>query len=202
MAIPKHVPFITPEEYLRRERVAEFRHEHFNGEIFAMAGGSPPHSLITANTIGELRDKLKNTPCRVFDCNLRIRVSATGLYTYPDASVICGKLQFDDEEGDTVLNPTVLVEVLSKSSEGYDRGEKWAHYQTIVSLREFVLIAQDQPRMERFLRNEDGTWTPATVAGLDQTLQLPSIGITVSLAEIFHGVDFTADAASPPEPRA
>jgi Uma2 family endonuclease len=202
MAIPKRVPFITQEEYLRRERAAEFRSEYFNGEIFAMAGGSPPHSLISANTIRELGNRLSNSPCSVYDCNLRIRVSASGLYTYPDSSVICGQLEFDDEQGDTVLNPTLLVEVLSETTEAYDRGKKWAHYQRIPSLREYLLISQDGPRIERFLRNPDDTWTLATVVGVDQSLHLPSIDVTISLAEIFHRVDFAADSASPPEPRA
>src|SRR5205823_6184606 len=139
-------------------------------------------------------------PCTVYNSDLRIRVLATGLYTYPDASVICGKLEFDDEEDDTVLNPTLLVEVLSKSTEAYDRGQKWVQYQKIPALREYLLISQDSPRIERFLRNPDDTWTPTTVSGLDQTLQLPSVGVTISLAEIFHRVDFPPDTASSPEP--
>src|SRR6266550_2536121 len=111
MAVPQRVRFLTPAEYLRIERAAAYRSEYFAGEMFAMAGGSPPHSLINANVIRELGLNLKGGPCAVYESNLRIKVQATGLYTYPDASVICGKMEFDDEKRDTALNPTVLVEV-------------------------------------------------------------------------------------------
>ncbi len=185
-------PWISPEEYLARERVAQLRSEYYGGEIFAMAGGSPRHSLIGANTIAALNMALRGRPCAVYTNDLRIRVSATGLYTYPDASVICGKLEFDDEHRDTVLNPTLLVEVLSESTEAYDRGKKFRHYQRLPTLKDYVLISQEIPRVERFARNADGTWTLTAVEGLDQSIELPSIGVTLQLAEVYQRVDFAA----------
>ena len=200
MGQPKRVAVHTPAEYLRIERAARVRSEYFAGEMFAMAGGSPRHSLIKTNQVGELRSVLKGRPCTAYDSDLRIRVAPTGLYTYPDASVICGPLEFDDEHRDTVLNPTLLAEVLSESTEAYDRGKKFDHYRQVPSLREYLLISQDTPKLERFARNADGTWTLTIVSGLDQSLELPSIGVTISLAEIYDKVDFAAPPAASPEP--
>jgi len=139
---------VTPAEYLARERAASVKSEYFKGEMIATAGGSPNHSLIAANFIGETRQSLKDRPCAVFSSDLRIKVEATGLYTYPDATIVCGDLEFDDEVGDTVVNPTVIVEVLSESTEKYDRGRKANHYRQIASLKELILISQDQHGVE------------------------------------------------------
>ncbi len=182
----------TPAEYLRLERAATSRNEYLRGEIFAMTGGSFKQSQIKTNILGELRNRLKNKPCAPFDCDLRIKCP-TGLYTYPDASVICGDAEFDDEMNDTVLNPTLLVEVLSKSTEAYDRGKKFDHYRTIPSLREYVLVSQDEPMIQRFIRNADETWTLTAVSGLEQTLALRSIGVELPLAEVFERVEFSTD---------
>ena len=200
MGLPQRVASFAPAEYLRRERAAEYRSEYYAGEIFAMAGGSPRHSLIKINIGAMLRDRLLKQPCTPYNSDLRIRVP-TGLYTYPDVSVICGELEFDDEFKDTILNPTVLVEVLSPTTEAYDRGKKFDHYRRIESLREYVLVSQDEPRVERFLRNDDGTWTLAIASGLTESITLPSIGVTLPLSEVFIKVDFTADeVAAPPPP--
>ncbi len=192
MGLPQRVPVITPAEYLRLERAATYRSEYFRGEIFAMAGGTPKHSLIKANVMGTLWSRLRGLPCRAYDSDLRIK-SPTGLYTYPDASVICSELEVDDENQDTVLNPTLLVEVLSKGTEAYDRGKKFDHYRTMPSLREYVLVSQDEPMIQRFLRNDDNTWTLTAVAGLDQTVTLCSIGIDLPLAEVYERIDFSTD---------
>ena len=197
MGLPQRVASFTPAEYLRRERAAEYRSEYYAGEIFAMAGGSPRHSLIKLNISAMLRDRLLKLPCTPYDSDLRIRIP-TGLYTYPDVSVICGELAFDDEHKDTVLNPTVLVEVLSPTTEAYDRGKKFDHYRRIESLREYVLVSQDEPRVERFLRNDDGTWTLAIASGLSDSIALPSLGLTLPLSEVFAKVDFTAEEAPSP----
>jgi Uma2 family endonuclease len=193
---------LSPEEYLARERVADFRSEYYRGEMFAMAGASPQHSLICANMIRQLGNALEGRPCAVYTSDLRVRVSVTGLYTYPDVSVVCGPLEFDDKHRDTVLNPTLIVEVLSEGTEAYDRGKKFRHYQRLASLREYVLVSQDQPQVERFMRNPDDTWTLTTVSGLDQSLELPSIGVTLSLAAVYGKVDFTSVSAPPAEPPA
>jgi Uma2 family endonuclease len=200
MGPPQRVRKLTPAEYLDIERVAASRSEYFDGEMFAMAGGSPRHSLISANILRELGNGLKRRPCAAYDSNLRILVSATGLYTYPDASVICGPLEFSDQRRDTVLNPTLLVEVLSNSTEAYDRGKKFSHYRQIASLREYLLVSQEEARIERFLRNDDGTWTLTEAAGLEATLPLSSLDIEIRLGEVFDKVDFSAGAEEAAEP--
>ena len=194
MGLPQRVAVLTPAEYLGIERTATSRSEYLRGEMFAMAGGSPTHSRIKTNVLGELRSRLKGNPCAPFDSDLRIKCP-TGLYTYPDASVICSELEYDDEQQDTVLNPTLLMEVLSKSSEAYDRGKKFDHYRKIPSLREYVLISQDEPMIQRFLRNEDDTWTLSAVADLNQSIRLQSLGIELPLAEVYERVDFTAEVS-------
>jgi Uma2 family endonuclease len=191
MGLPKRVPLLSPAEYLRIERAAPYRNEYFAGEMFAMAGGSPRHSLIKANLVRELGNRLEGGTCAAYDSDLRIRVSATGLYTYADASVICGELQQDAQDPHTVLNPTLLAEVLSDSTEAYDRGKTFDHFSKLPSLKEYVLVSQDSPKVERHSRNADGTWTPTIRTGLDQLLDLPSIGVTVSLAEVFDRVEFS-----------
>ena len=190
---------LSPQEYLARERLADFRSQFYRGEMFAMAGGSPRHSLIKTNLLRELSSGLKGRPCTAYNSDLRILVSATGLYTYPDASVICGELQFDDQHRDTVLNPALLAEVLSDSTEAYDRGKKFTHYRQIVSLQEYLLVSQDSPRLELFSRNPDGTWTLTIATGLDQSLDLPAIGVRLSLAEVYDKVDITSEPAPSPE---
>ena len=192
MGLPQRAAVLTEAEYFRIERAANDRSEFYRGEMFAMAGGSPKHSRIKTNVLGELNTRLKGRPCGPYDSDLRIRCR-TGFYTYPDASVICDELEFDEEHEDTVLNPTLIVEVLSKSTEAYDRGKKFDHYRTIPSLREYVLVAQDEPMVQRFLRNDDDTWTLTAVSGLDQSLRLKSIDVELPLAEIFDRVNFTAE---------
>ena len=157
-AAPKR--WITSEEYLAIERKAEFRSEYLRGEMFAMAGASYEHCGIKDNIAREAGIQLKGGPCRVVTSDLRVKVSATGLYTYPDVIIICDKPQFEDAHVDTLLNPRVVVEVISASTEQYYRGEKFEHYQQVPSLKEYILVAQDRPFMERFVRQADGTWTP------------------------------------------
>lgn len=190
MGLPQRVASLTPTEYLKIERTAEFRHEYFNGELFAMSGGSPQHSLIKMNVGGELRTHLKGRPCTAFDSDLRIRIAPTGLFTYPDLSVVCGELEFDDDQRDTVLNPTLLIEVLSDSTEAYDRGKKFEHYRRLASLREYVLISQNSPTVERYLRNPDETWTLTAAAGIENHIHLTSIDVVLSLAEVYDRITF------------
>src|ERR1044072_9754283 len=127
--------YFTPEEYLEMERKADCKNEYFNGEIFAMGGASPRHVLIVTNVVSELRTQLKNRPCTVYSTDLRVRVSATGLYTYPDVIVVCGEPRFADDHRDTLLNPTLIVEVLSNSTKDYDRGDKFEQYRALESFR-------------------------------------------------------------------
>ena len=181
---------LTEAEYLDFERKADAKHEFFGGEFFAMAGGSPAHSLIATNIAGELRNSLKGRSCRPYNSDLRIKVELTGLITYPDVSVICGPLQFAPGTEDTVINPTALFEVLSDSTEAYDRGNKFLNFQRIASLREYALVSQQEARIELFVRGEAGQWTWRVAEGKESTLSLPSLEITLALSEVFANVEF------------
>ena len=192
--VPKRL--LTAQEYLAWERTVEGRHEFYRGEVFAMSGGTVPHSRIGTNLLAHLSVQLRGGPCEVYNADLRILVAASGLYTYPDASVICGEPEFDDHYRDTVLNPTLLAEVLSDSTEAYDRGKKFEHYRKIPALREVLLIAQDRPSVDRFWRGPDGTWSLTSVSGLDQVIELPAIGVTLTLSELYRKVEFDRPAAS------
>lgn len=186
----------TPQEYLRREFHAVEKHQYFRDEVFSMAGGTADHSLITANAICALGNALKGRRCRVCDSNLRVRVERTMMYTYPDASVICGPVEHDpiDENLTTILNPTVLIEVLSPSSEAFDRGEKFLNYAQIDSFKEYLLISQHTPRAETFTRRDDGSWLVRVAAGLESIVRLASLSVELKLAEIYDGVAFDVSA--------
>lgn len=194
MSSPVFKPRLTAEQYLALERVAEFKSEFINGELVAMAGGGAPHSIIALNVGGELRARLRGSSCQPYNSDMRVNVDATGLYTYPDVAVVCGESRFpNDGRRDTLLNPTVIIEVLSPSTEAYDRGAKFAHYQCLESLREYVLIAQDQPRVEHFARrqeNEPNEWLLTVATGLDARIMFPVLGVELPLAEIYQGVRF------------
>ncbi|WP_437616662.1 Uma2 family endonuclease [Sorangium sp. So ce834] len=172
-------------EYLAQERASPTKHGFLNGEIFAMAGGTPEHARLCASVGAELRAHLRGRPCAVYSSDLRVRVQATGLSTYPDVSVVCGELERDPEDKDAALDPIVLAEVLSDSSEAYDRGQKFAHYRRIPSLREYVLVSQHEPRIEVFHRNEDGSWT-IREARAGEGAHLQAIGRTLSVDEVYR----------------
>jgi Uma2 family endonuclease len=181
-------------EYLKRERDALEKHEYRDGEIISRAGGTADHSLITTNLIGELRTRLKGKPCRVYDSNLRIRISRTVLYTYPDASVICGERELDanDPSGETSTNPRLIVEVLSPSTEAYDRGEKFSRYRQIDSLQEYILVSSAAPRVEVFFRQVDGAWLFTAFSGMDAMATLRSVDTQLPLKEIYSGIELTS----------
>jgi Uma2 family endonuclease len=201
MSLPEPSRRLTEAEYLALERAAEFKSEFYAGEMFAMSGGKPQHSLIAVNLARELSTRLKGGRCVAYNADLRMKVEATGLYTYPDLSVTCGPLRFAEGTDDTVVNPTVLVEVLSDSTEGYDRGTKFEHYRQIPTLQEYLLVSQKAPRIEQFIRQADGRWVLNEAAGMDKSLELPSLGIVISLAEVFASVDFVPAPIRPPAPR-
>jgi Uma2 family endonuclease len=169
--------------------------------MFAMAGGTPQHSLIATNLGREFGNRLVNNPCVAYNADLRIKVDATGLCTYPDLSVICGPLKFAEGTDDTAVNPTLLVEVLSNSTEAYDRGRKFEHYRQIQTLQEYLLVSQTEPRIEQFVRQNDGRWLLNEAAGLEKKLELPSLKITISLSEIFAKVNFVPVPIRPALPR-
>jgi len=183
----------SPEEYLALERRAATKSEFFAGEIFAMTGASRNHNLIVANLVRELTLQLKGRPCETYPSDMRVKVNATGLYTYPDLAVVCGPPQFDDEQKDTLLNPTLIIEVLSISTEGYDRGKKFAHYRKIESLAEYLLVSQDKFHVDRYVRQPDNQWLLAEWDGLQSRIPFTSIDCSVDMAEIYDKVDLTAD---------
>lgn len=179
-------------EYQALDAASDVKSEYFRGEVFAMAGGTPEHSLVCANFIGESRFALKGRPCVVYTSDLRVKVDATGLYTYPDASIICGELLRDEFVSNTALNPTVIVEVLSESTETYDRGKKSSHYRQIESLQELVLISQDRVSVECYVRKPQGHWLLRESLQLDDSLLLESVGIEIALREIYRGTAFSS----------
>jgi Uma2 family endonuclease len=180
---------VTEEEYLALDRAAEVRSEFLDGEMWAMSGGSRWHSQLGANLIGELHGALRGSNCRVFTSDLRVRVMPRRMYSYPDVTVVSGKPALADDRQDVLLNPTAVVEVLSPSSEKYDRGVKFQYYRTIESLRDYILVSQDHVRIEQFRRGESGTWTLRDYQSLEDQLKIESIGAAVSLALIYDGVE-------------
>ena len=185
---------ISPEEYLAIERSAQYKSEYLHGEMFAMVGASRGHNLIVTNSVAELRQQLKKRPCQIYANDMRVKVSPTGLYTYPDIIVVCGKDRFDDSHKDTLLNPTVIIEVLSDSTEGYDRGKKFEHYRKLESLQEYVLIAQNKTHVERHLRQPDNQWLLMETDDLQSNIRLTSIQCELALAEIYDQVEIEEDS--------
>ena len=183
---------LTPEEYLARERKALTKSEYRNGQIHAMPGASRAHNLITVHVTGELYIQLRTRTCEVYPSDMRVKVSAAGLYTYPDIIVVCDEPRFEDSHFDTLLNPTVLIEVLSPSTAAYDRGEKFRRYQYLDSLCEYILISQDRVRVEHYLRQEQ-TWNLTEFHALSDVFQLTSIGCELSLQAIYAKVQFAQE---------
>lgn len=187
-AIP--APRYTLDEYLARERVAEYKSEFYRGEIFAMAGGSPRHNRVSGNLFASLHNRLRGKPCRPYASDQRLRIPANGLSTYPDISIVCGELQCDELDHHGLVNPRVLIEVLSPSTEGYCRGKKFLLYRQLESLQEYVLVAQDEPLIERYVRQKDGSWLFTVFKGLEAELDFPTVGCSVPFSEIYEDVKF------------
>lgn len=180
----------TPEEYLTLERKALYKSEYLNGEIFAMSGASREHNLICVNVSSVLHGQLRQRPCETYAGDMRVKVSPTGLYTYPDVVVVCDEPQFEDAQVDTLLNPTLIVEVLSPSTEDYDRGTKFEHYRTLPSLQEYLLISQDRIHIVHYTRQTDSTWVLSETNRQEGLIHLPSIAGNLSVAEIYAKVPF------------
>jgi Uma2 family endonuclease len=182
----------TAEDYLTLERSAPYKSEFHDGQIYAMTCASRKHNLITVNIAGELRSQLKKRPCEAYSNDLRVKAAETHSYYYPDIAVVCGIPQFEDAQLDTLLNPAVLIEVLSPSTEAYDRGGKFAHYRKIATLREYLLVSQDQPIIERYVRQGD-VWILTEAVGLEASVPLESIDCVLSLREVYDKVLDDAD---------
>ena len=181
---------ITVQEYLAMERVSEIKHEFYDGDIFDMTGGTPAHSLIASNIIREAGNALKSRPCVVFNSDLRVKVNPSGLYTYPDVTIVCGQQQFDDDQRDTLVNPTVIVEVLSKSTAIYDRGAKSKQFRKIESLQALILVEQDSPVVEVYRRQPEGNWLLTEATDLSESIAIQPLGISIPLSEIYRNVTF------------
>jgi Uma2 family endonuclease len=182
----------TPAEYLALERAAEFKSEYVTGQIYALAGASRAHNLIVLNVASIIHGQLRGRPCEAYVSDMRVRVSETGLYTYPDVAALCGEARFEDSHLDTLVNPSTIVEVLSESTESYDRGENFAHYRRLATLREYLLVAQDRVRAELYVRQGE-QWVLSEFSELDATVPLPSIDCALSVREIYQRVEFGDD---------
>ena len=185
--------YLTPEEYIAAERKATLKSEYLSGEIVAMSGASLAHNLITMNTANQLYNQLTEGGCRVFTGDMRVGIGAGVSYFYPDVTVVCDEPRFEDDAFDTLINPQVIVEVLSPSTEAYDRGEKSARYRQLESLQEYVLISQDKVRVEHYLR-QGKQWILSEFSTLKNVLPLTSIGAELSLNQIYRFVELETDA--------
>lgn len=181
----------TLEEYFELEHSTSERYEYWNGEIFCMSGVSDEHDQIEGNTSYTLRHSLEGKPCRVFTANMRIKVPTLPPYRYADVSVLCGKPQFEKIGGvDVLTNPTLIIEVLSDSTEAYDRGDKFTHYKSILSLREYLLIAQHRPHITQYVKQDNGSWSYQEVNEISANLYLPSLDCILELGEVYRDVTF------------
>ncbi|WP_035237983.1 Uma2 family endonuclease [Desulfobacter vibrioformis] len=194
IAHPQEENNMTPAEYLARERSSlDLKHEFFNGEIFAMVGAKIDHIRINANLTGELRNKFKgdNSTCEVLSNDMRVKIE-TG-YVYPDIVICCGDAEFEDNKFDTLTNPVVIMEILSDSTEAFDRGKKFAYYRTIPTLQEYILVSQDEYHVEQYIRRNNGKWEYCSYKGADQILKIESVNYELPLSEIYWGIKFESE---------
>lgn len=183
-------PKITPHDYLESERASKTKHEYYAGQVYEMACAGERHNLVAGNVSASLHSQLRRRPCTVYPSDMRVKIAAMELYTYPDISALCGVAQFEDEQRDILLNPTVIVEVLSPSTENYDRGKKFQFYRTLQSLVEYLLVAQDTMHVEHYTRQPDGHWLLAEFDQPTDVLHLASIGCDLALADVYEKVLF------------
>ena len=189
--------FFTPDEYFELESSATYKSEYFQGEIFMMAGASANHDRISLNVTSALNLGLKKS-CEVFSSDIKVQIDPNTFFTYPDASVVCGKIQFAPNRDDMIINPLLIVEVISPTTEKYDRGRKFQAYRTINSLKTYLMIEQERPYIEVYERQADGNWLLKTFEGLDTILELPTIEFELSLTTIYNRVEFeTVDQNRP-----
>lgn len=207
MSLPQTQLNYSVGEYLTLERESEERHEYLDGQIYAMAGESPQHGDISSNLVGILHPQLRGTPCRVWTKDAKVRSgpaiksyrTTKGLFSYPDLVVVCGEPQFLDGHRDVLLNPTVIIEVLSPTTESFDRGEKFWRYRThLAALTDYVLVSQTLPLVEHFRRQSDDEWVLSTASGLESSLRLASIGCVLRLSEVYDRVSFPTETPEPP----
>lgn len=181
---------LTPAEYLILERQGGRKHEYVAGELFAMVGASFRHNLIQTNIVASLYGQLRDRACTVLPSDMRVKIEQLGIYTYPDVTVVCDEPRLEDNELDTLLNPAVIVEILSPSTERYDRGRKFQRYRLIPAFREYVLVAQESYTIDHAIRQPDDTWNLSTTDRLDSAITLPAIGCTLALADVYRKITF------------
>ncbi len=186
----KEKSYITPEEYLEIEREAEFKSEYYKGETFALAGAGFHHNIISLNIASLLLNKLKDEDCFVFSNDMRLYIKEHSLYTYPDIMIVCGEIKFLDEQKDNVLNPILIIEVLSKSTESYDRGKKFEFYRSLSSLKEYVMVSSDHYLVEAYSKNENNLWELNDKNNPESSIKLSSISLQIPLKEIYSKVEF------------
>ena len=196
-ALPQPKPYLTPEEYLVQERQSETKSEYWQGETYALAGASRQHNLMAFNLAATLDAQLKSRPCEAYLSDMRVKKDRAGLYTYPDVTVVCGQAEFEDRSEDTLLNPATLIEVLSPSTEAYDRGTKFEFYRTLESFSDYLLVSQSRPIIEHFTRQPDDRWLMSTYKGLDAVAPIPAIGCELRLADVYDKVTWPAEEALP-----
>jgi Uma2 family endonuclease len=187
--LPKTASSISPQEYLQQERIAEFQSEYHGGQVFAMAGASRNHNRIVTNISSSLNVQLKSRPCNNYSNDMRISLQGGKHYVYPDVVVTCGREEFEDENRDSLLNPVVIIEVLSPSTEAYDRGEKFLYYQTISSLQEYILVSQERRCFEIFRKQEDDSWVYRALQSASMALELESIDCVLTTDEVYAKVN-------------
>lgn len=188
--LPQRKPYLSPEAYLAQERKAATKSDYWDGETYALAGASEAHNLIATNLTSSLVPQFRGRPCKVYASDMRVKAVAYGLYTYPDVVIVCGQPQFEDRESDTLINPTVLIEVLSPSTELYDRGTKFTVYRTLASLTDYLMVSQHQALVEQYMRQPDGRWMLTTYTGLDAVVRIESVGCELCLADVYDKVEF------------
>ena len=186
--------FLTAQDYLVWERQQETRHEYFDGQIFAMTGASRAHNVLCANVLASLHGQLRGKPCEIYANDMRVKVSETGMYTYPDVVVACGEPRFEDQAVDTLLNPVLIIEVLSDSTERYDRGAKFAHYRSLPSLQEYLLISQTECRAEQYNRQPGNHWLLMEYQDLGDCIKLNSLASLLRLSEMYERILPVAEA--------
>jgi Uma2 family endonuclease len=184
------VTHVTPEEYLAAERLSETRSEYLDGGVCPMTGGTANHIRIVSNIDTQLNIQLDGRPCDVFPIDMKVRLPDSRKFFYPDVVVVCGELRYHDERKDIITNPDLVIEVLSPSTEAFDRGAKFEAYRTIESLKEYVLVSQDKPMVEQYVRSGDGKWTFTAVEGLESSIALPSVECTLNLGAVYKRVEF------------
>ena len=181
--------WISPEDYLHIERRSTYRSEYVNGEMFAMAGATRQHNRISSNLVSEINLHIKSSDCNIYSSDLRVHVPSTGYFTYPDIVITCGKEEFTDAHNDVLVNPLVIMEILSDSTASIDRGKKFEQYRELASFVEYLLVEQRTPHIEQYILYDAQEWRYRTVRGIDEQVRIQTIDCTLSLRDIYHKVD-------------